>query len=138
MSAVLMTVYSVVARLVEGELCAFGAVVLGLAVAVAVVAEAEVVGHRGQEVDTVANGQDVGRHGAVVVVDVGIAAAHVGGVLCTGYGAGVVVVVLKGAAIVAHAADGAVGVVFGGGHDGSDGEVVAQGAIVKACDATVP
>ena len=78
----------------------------------------------------------VGR-GSVGAVDVGIVATHTGGVLHARYGAGVVAVVLEGAAVVL-AADGTVGVVLGCGHDDSDGDVVAQGSsIVHACDAAV-
>ena len=69
------------------------------------------------------------------MVDVGIAAAHVGGVLHVGHFAGGVVVELDGAAVAAG--DGAVGVVCGGGHGGANGEVVAQGAVVYACYAAV-
>ena len=99
------------------------------------------VGGDGKGGGTAGDGQDLGegnqvaRHGGTG--DVGFVAAYAGGVLLVGNLAGGVVVALEGAVDV-FASNGAVVVVGGGGHDGADGEVVVQGAVVvPACYAAV-
>ena len=111
----------------KDDLCAVGGYMVAHRCRLAVGGDGDGGGTAGDG-QVLGEGNEIAWHGAVVRGDVGFVTAYAGGVHRSVHGAGGVVVALEGAAV--HAADGAVGVVLGGGHGGADGEVVAQGAVV--------